>query len=106
MKKIYHESGIRLRVLREEKHYSREDLSEIADISPKFLYEIENGYKGFSADTLYRLAKALDTSSDYILFGRYHENIDSEIQRILTLFDESKKETVIEMIKLLSSFLN
>jgi len=43
MKKIYHEAGTRIRALREEKHYSRERLSEMAGISPKFLYEVENG---------------------------------------------------------------
>lgn len=48
---------------------SRETLAEMADISPKFLYEIETGQKGFSAGTLYKLGIALASSSDYILCG-------------------------------------
>lgn len=105
MKKVYYEAGARIRLLREERHYTREYLAEIADISPKFLYEIESGQKGFSADTLYRLAKALGTNSDYILFGEYRGNIDNEAQRLLNLFDEPKKEAVVEIIELLSNFL-
>lgn len=34
-----------------------EEFAELVDISPKFLYEVETGLKGFSADTLYRIAK-------------------------------------------------
>ena len=52
MKKIYYDAGNRIRYLREKQHYTREQLAEMADISPKFLYEIESGQKGFSADTL------------------------------------------------------
>lgn len=104
MKKIYHEAGARIRLLREEKHYSREKLSEMAGISPKFLYEVENGHKGISAGTLYRITEALETNSDYILFGAYRGSVETEVQRILSLFDESKKETVLEILKLIASF--
>lgn len=37
MKKLYKNAGIRIRFLREERHYTREYLAEMADISPKFL---------------------------------------------------------------------
>lgn len=39
------ETGARVRALRETAGYSREQLSEMADISVKFLYEIESGKK-------------------------------------------------------------
>lgn len=48
---------------------SREKLAELADISTSFLYEIETGKKGFSANVLERLADALDVKTDYILRG-------------------------------------
>lgn len=105
MKKIYYEAGGRIRLLREAKHYTREYLSEKSDISPKFLYEIENGQKGFSADTLYKLAEALDTNSDYILFGEYRGHIDDEALRLLSLFDEDKREDVVAIIELVYRLL-
>ncbi len=40
--------GTRIRYIRELNHYTREELAEYADISSKFLYEIESGQKGFS----------------------------------------------------------
>ena len=61
--------GGRIRELRELKNYTREALAEKADISAKFLYEIESGKKGFSAETLCRISKALSVSCDYIMLG-------------------------------------
>ena len=52
MNNIYIEAGKRIRKVRENKNYTRDYVSIKADISSKFLYEIENGLKGFSADTL------------------------------------------------------
>lgn len=63
------ESGERIRELCEIQNYTRERLAEKVDISAKFLYQIEVGKKGFSADTLCRLSKALCVSCDYIMYG-------------------------------------
>ena len=38
---FYTEAGGRIRILRETNHYSRDQFSELAGISSKFLYEIE-----------------------------------------------------------------
>lgn len=70
--------GGRIRELRETQNYTREALAEKVDISTKFLYEIEAGKKGFSADTLCRIAKALSVSCDYIMLGEKSGNYGSE----------------------------
>ena len=54
--------GEEIKRLREKKRYTREEFSEIADISPKFLYEIEVQGKGFSSYTLFRITRALHIS--------------------------------------------
>ena len=71
---------------------------------PSFYMKLKNGHKGISADTLYRITEALGTNSDYILFREYRGSVETEIQKILSLFDEAKKETVLEILRLLSSF--
>ena len=63
------EVGARIRELRELQNYTREGLAEKIDISAKFLYEIEIGKKGFSAETLCRISRALSVSCDYIMLG-------------------------------------
>lgn len=58
-KELYRKIGLRIQIIRYKRGYSREKLSELSDISAKFLYEIENGKKGFSADVLLKMARAL-----------------------------------------------
>lgn len=66
--------GGRIRELREKKKLSREILAERIDISTKFLYEIETGKKGFSAEILCRISKELSVSCDYIMLGEESEH--------------------------------
>lgn len=63
------EAGKRIYRIRKEKGYTRDMLADKAGISSKFLYEIECGTKRFSAEYLGRIAKALNVSCDYLLFG-------------------------------------
>lgn len=76
----------------------------IFNIFFKFLYEIESGQKGFSADTLYRLAEALETNADYILYGEYRGKIDNELGRIFNTFDDDKKRLVVKIMELICEF--
>lgn len=98
---LYKEVGLRIRFLRETKKYTRDRLAEKAEISTKFLYEIEVGNKGFSAETLYKLSSALGVSADYILTGTENEIATSELQTLLNKFEPAQKykiERLLEMI--------
>ena len=66
--------------------------------SPKFLYEIEAGKKGFSSKVLYRLAKALNVSCDFILEGREWEISDYIINLVYKL--DNREQIAIERILL------
>nr|WP_326184706.1 helix-turn-helix transcriptional regulator [uncultured Oscillibacter sp.] len=61
--------GKRIRKQREFLGYTREQLSELLDVTPKFCSDIELGVKGMSVPTLCRIAEVLHLSTDYILFG-------------------------------------
>lgn len=62
--------GKRLRRQRERLNMTREEFAEKANISPQFLAEIENGKKGMSVKTLYKICNTFSISADYLLFGR------------------------------------
>lgn len=66
--------GERIKRLRESNNYTRDAFAEKVGISPKFLYEIEMGRKGFSADTLVKISKAVSVSCDYIMLGTKTDN--------------------------------
>ncbi len=77
---IYMEAGKRIHAARISHGYTRKYLAEQASISPKFLYEIENGKKGFSAQVLYNLCNALEVDCDYIMMGRERTNYTSHLE--------------------------
>ncbi len=91
-------SNTRIKSLRRRQGYTIEKLAERAGISPKFLYEIEAGKKGFSSKVLYRLAKALNVSCDFILEGREWEISDYIINLVYKL--DNREQIAIERILL------
>lgn len=62
--------GQRIRTQRENLGMTRKVLAECIDRTEHFLTNIELGKQGPSLDTLTKLAKALYTTTDYILLGR------------------------------------
>lgn len=62
--------GERVRNYRVKNSYTQTDFAGKIDISVNFLSEIENGKKGMSQETLYKLCEQFDLSADYILFGK------------------------------------
>lgn len=62
--------GRRVRRQREKMGLTRDQFAEQINISPQFLAEIENGKKGMSAETLYKICERTYASTDYILMGR------------------------------------
>jgi len=93
-------AGMRIKKLRLEKRYTREQLAYLADISDKFLYEIESGKKGFSAVTLMKLSKALNVSMDYIMAGKDMKSSEDGIVATLEQFKPKTLENVERLIKI------
>lgn len=90
--------GERIYLLRSKRGYSREQLAELAKISSKFLYEIENGKKGFSISVLCNLCEALEVSSDYILNGQTEKG-ENEFVMMLEFFRKEEKEYILDILK-------
>lgn len=99
------EIGKRIRQIREEKEMTRDQLAANAEITSKFLYELENGKKGLSAITLLKVANALSCSCDYILLGVKSrdgsygsETFDTQL---LKGFNEKQCKIISEILQLL-----
>lgn len=99
--------GERIRELREIQNFTREALAEKVDISAKFLYEIEVGKKGFSADTLSRISRALSVSCDYIMFGEMNEHRGNEkIICVLEMLEPKQVSKMQDIVKILYEMCN
>lgn len=95
------EVGERIKCLREANHYTREVFADKIGISSKFLYEIETGKKGFSANTLFKISQELSVSSDYILCGHDRENkVSKQVEDILESMEPGQMGRVKEMLLL------
>lgn len=62
--------GGRIRAYRESLGLNREAFSEQIGLSPQFLAEAENGKKGLSAESIYKICSNSDMSADYLVLGK------------------------------------
>lgn len=100
----YYALGERIRTARIKKHLTQEKLGELCDLSTAHIGHIERGTRILSVDTLFRIASALDVSTDYLLFDSF-ENIDSVFTTIaqeLKCKDSRKVHIFMTAIKALS----
>ena len=75
--------GKRINDIRKCRGYSREKLSEMADISVQFLADIEKGRKSMTVSTLRRVASALNVTTDYIVNGSESASENVQIDEML-----------------------
>ena len=100
-KSLYKEIGKRIYNLRSEHQYTRAYLASQVHISPKFLYEIENGRKGFTVQVLTNLATILGTPCDYLIRGKVSGTSDpnSKIYKTLQLFDNEEQDKIATVLR-------
>lgn len=105
-KSMYKAIGNRIYNLRCEHQYTRAYLAGKVHISPKFLYEIETGRKGFTVQVLTNLASIFGTSCDYLIRGISEETSDpkSRIYKTLDLFDHEEQEKIATLLRAVYSF--
>lgn len=101
-KKVDTEIGQRIRRSREALGYSRETLSDKAELSNSFLSSIELGTGSCTAEYLKKLCQALGVSADYILFGIEGQGDLTQIHAMLSGLDP---EYIPYVEQLLSTFL-
>lgn len=100
-KNFIEKTGQRIMDLRVLNHLSREYLAEQAEISSKYLYEIERGRKGCSAYILYRLAEALNVSIDYLLSDNSALEEYQELIRSLKLLGDKQGKDIPKLLKVI-----
>ena len=92
-----------LKAARKEKGLTREQLSEIINITPRYLMSIENENKKPSYDVLFRLVRQLGISADTIFYPEnQHPDIKIEqLVRLLYLCDDRELNIASATIKAL-----
>jgi len=96
--------GSRVKGMRKNRHWTQKELANRVDVRFQLLNKYEGGQHIPPADTLIRLAKALDTTVDYLLTGDpmkdeplANANLYRRFQTLEALNDEDRN-TVISVI--------
>ena len=85
--------GGNIQQLREEHHYTQEELSEKIGVTPNHLSAIERGVSGISLELLENLCHVLSVTADYILFGRKAAEVNGdELLKLLQSIDQGQTE--------------
>ncbi len=100
--------GEQIRKHRKEKHYTLEQLAEILDVSTTFVGQIERAKGVPSLETLVKIANALQTSVDALLFGDLNEksgdkHFISQISNLTQNLNAKEKEYILKSIELFCS---
>lgn len=96
--------GARLKQLRKQRHWAQKELAARVDIRFQLLNKYESGQHLPPAETLIRLAQALDTTVDHLLTGNPMEETPLAnsmlFKRFLALetFNEEDRITIIKVI--------
>ncbi len=84
----YIEIGKRIQIKRKELKLTQETLSEIIDVSPSYVSEIERGCSVSSLATITKIAQALDLSLDYLIWGMTENNLNISFREIIKTIPE------------------
>lgn len=93
----YVEIGKRIRVKRKEFGLTQEKLSEILDISPSYVSEIERGTSISSLSTISKISQTLDLSLDYLIYGVNQTSVDNTFSEILKSIPKKDQKLYIEL---------
>ena len=101
----YKEIGKRIQTKRKEIQITQEKLSEIIDVSPSYISEIERGSSICSLATLTTIANTLNASLDYLVLGITKNNADNMFTDILNSIPVQNQNLYISLCENIANTL-
>ena len=101
----YKEIGKRIQSKRKEIKITQEKLSEIIDVSPSYISEIERGSSICSLATITNIALTLNTSLDYLVLGITANNADETFKEILQSIPTKNQKLYINLCENIANTL-
>lgn len=101
----YVEIGRRIQIKRKELKLTQEKLSEIIDVSPSYISEIERGSSISSLATISKISNTLNISLDYLVFGINKETFSNTFSEILKNIPEKNQDLYISLCENIANSL-
>ena len=95
----YKEIGKRIKIKRKEMNLTQEKLSEIIDVSPSYISEIERGSSICSLATITNIADTLNTNLDYLVLGITRINANQMFTDILNSIPDENQKLYINLLE-------
>ena len=91
--------GNRIRIAREKKGITQEELADRVNISPSHISVIERGVKTARIDTVVRIANELDVSADYLLQDLVKRSRESQLLSSIMDLPETDRSRLLNAVK-------
>ena len=93
--------GSRVRMMRQSLHITAESLAEAAGITVQYLNELERGKKCMSSLILYKMARTLNCSCDYLMEGQTQVSplCDAAVRRMQEMIPVEREMMADVLIK-------
>ncbi|MCC8106722.1 MAG: helix-turn-helix domain-containing protein [Clostridiales bacterium] len=106
------EIGSRIKLARKSKKLTQEQLAELVNVSSHYIYEIEQGRKTMSLDTLEKISSELHISLDYLFWGDSVSDTEDCSDSAATRFDQkidklsdTEKSAVAEILSEIAIYI-
>lgn len=90
--------GLRIREIREAKQMTREQFSELCNISDSFLAAVESGKKSITSKTIYKICSGASISADYLIFGNKSGFECDTALELLRQMDPDERNSAIRIL--------
>lgn len=93
------EIGHRIAMRRNQLGLTQAEAAELSGLTQQFFASVETGRKNMRADSIVRVAKALNVSTDFLLTGTVTDFERNHITQMLEPLDEVQLYVIEEIIK-------
>ena len=97
--------GYRIKIAREAKNLSQEDLAALVDLSPTHISVIERGKKATRLDKFVAIANVLEVSADSLLIDVVDHSVTGVTNELNELISSQPKEQQLRIINAVRAFI-
>lgn len=97
--------GYRIKLAREEKNLSQEDLAALVDLSPTHISVIERGKKATRLDKFVAIANVLEVSADSLLIDVVDHSVTGVSNELCEMISTQPKEMQLRILNAVRAFM-
>lgn len=98
--------GKRIMVARKAKNLTQRELADMVGVATTYMNQLEKGKKQFSLQSFINIAKALDVSLDYLVYGTLPQitKEDGAVIELMSEFDSNERAAAFDRIREFKEF--